>query len=64
MYLEIQEVARLIYQYRTSLVNIKQHVASLLTNEHKKMNKTNLLNAFEDFFDAAIAGNQSDILAG
>jgi hypothetical protein len=64
MYLEIQEVARLIYQYRTSLVNIKQHVASLLTNEHKKMNKKNLLNTFERFFDATIAENQSDILTG
>ena len=49
MYLEIQEVARLIYHYRDSLINIKQHVSSLLTNEHKKMNKKNLLNAFEDF---------------
>ena len=62
MYLEIQEVARLIYNYRDSLVNIKQHVTSLLTNEHKKMNKKNLLNAFEDFFDAAITENQSNIL--
>ncbi len=62
MYLEIQEVARLIYNYRDSLVNTKQHVTSLLTNEHKKMNKKNLLNAFEDFFDAAITENQSTIL--
>jgi hypothetical protein len=62
MYLEIQEVARLIYNYRDSLVNIKQHVTSLLTNEHKKMNKKNLLNAFEDFFDESITGAQSNIL--
>ena len=62
MYLEIQEVARLIYNYRDSLVNIKQHVTSLLTNEHKKMNKKNLLNAFEDFFDAATTENQSNII--
>jgi len=54
MYLEIQEVARLIYSYRDSLINIKKHVSSLLTNEHKKMNKKNLLNAFEGFFDATI----------
>ena len=62
MYLEIQEVARLIYHYRDSLINIKQHVSSLLTNEHKKMNKKNLLNAFEDFFDATITEIQSNIL--
>lgn len=61
MYLEIQEVARLIYNYRDSLVNIKRYVTSLLTNEHKKMNKKNLLNAFEDFFDTIIAENQSNI---
>ncbi len=64
MYLEIQEVARLIHQYRSSLINIKQHVASLLTNEHKKMNKKNLLNTFEEIFDATIDNGQSDILTG
>ena len=57
MYLELQEVARLLYNYRDSLVNIKRYVISLLTNEHKKMNKKNLLNSFEDFFDAAITEN-------
>jgi hypothetical protein len=62
MYLEIQEVARLISNYIDPLVNIKQHVTSLLTNEHKKMNKKNLLNAFEDFFDESITGAQSNIL--
>ncbi|MDP6923592.1 MAG: hypothetical protein R2568_00845 [Candidatus Scalindua sp.] len=61
MYLELQEIARLIYKHRDDLINIKQHVTSLLTNEHKKMNKKNLLNTFEDFFDATIAENQSDI---
>ncbi len=61
MYLEMQEVARLIYQYRTSLINIKQHIASLLTNEHKNMNKKKLLNVFEGFFDATISENQLDI---
>ncbi len=54
MYLEIQNVARLIYNYRDSLLNIKMHVSSLLTKEHKKMNKNNLRNAFEDFFDITI----------
>jgi len=62
MYLEIQEVARLISNYIDPLVNIKQHVTSLLTNEHKKMNKKNLLNAFDDFFDESITGAQSNIL--
>ena len=64
MYLEIQEVARLIHQYRSSLINIKQDVASLLTNEHKKMNKKNLLNTFEGLFDGTIDKDQSDILTG
>ena len=63
MYLEIQEVARLVYNYRNSLVNTKQHVTSLLTNEHKKMNKKNLLKDFENFFDAAISEKQTNILA-
>lgn len=62
MYLEIQEVARLIYNHRDFLINIKKHVSSLLTSEHKKMNKKNLLNAFENFFDAAITKNQLNIL--
>ena len=64
MYLEIQEVARLIYHYRDSLINIKKHVSSLLTNEHKKMNKKNLLKAFEDLFDASTTETQSNILTG
>ena len=63
MYLEIQKVARLIYHYRDSLINIKKHVISLLTNEHKRMNKKNLLNSFEGFFDAAISENQTIILS-
>ena len=58
MYIEIQEVAKLIYSYRVSLKNIKKHMSSSLTIKHKSMNKKNLLNAFEDFFDAAIAENQ------
>ena len=63
MYLEIQEVARLISHYKDSLLSIKKHVLSLLTNEHKKMNKKNLLNAFEDLFDATITENRSNILS-
>ncbi len=61
MYLELQKIARLVYKHRDDLINIKQHVTSLLTNEHKKMNKKNLLNTFEDFFDTTIDENQSDI---
>jgi hypothetical protein len=57
MYLEIQEVARLIYNYRDSLIKAKKDISSLITNEHKKMNKKNLLNAFEDFFDKTITDN-------
>ncbi len=64
MYLELQEVARLLFNYRDSLVNIKRYVISLLTNEHKKMNKKNLLISFEDFFDEAITENQSDMSTG
>ncbi len=62
MYIEIQKVARLIHHYRDSLINIKKMVLSLLTNEHKKMNKKNLLNAFESLFDATIIESQSSIL--
>ncbi len=59
MCLEIQEVAELIYNYRVSLKNVKKHMSSLLTNKHKSMNKKNLLNAFEGFFDVAIAEKQT-----
>ncbi len=58
MCLEIQEVARLIYNYRAFLKSVKKHMASHLTDKHKSMNKKNLHNAFEDFFEAAIAKNQ------
>ncbi len=66
MYFELQEVARLLYNHRDSLVNIKRYVISLLTNEHKKMNKKNILISFEDFFDEAIkiAESQSDMSTG
>ncbi len=64
MYLEIQEVAKLIYNHRDSLIIAKKHVVSLLTSEHKKMNKKNLLKEFENFFEAALIENQADILTG
>ncbi len=64
MYIEIQEVARLIYHYRDSLINIKKHLLSLLTNEHKKMNKKNLLNAFENLFDTTLTESRSNLLSG
>ncbi len=59
MRLEIQEVAKLIYNYRVSLKNVKKYMSSHLTNKHKSMNKKNLLNAFEGFFEVAIAENQT-----
>lgn len=58
MYLEIQEVAKLIYNYSVSLKKIKKYMSSSLTIKHKSMNKKNLLNAFEDFFDEAIVEKQ------
>ncbi len=64
MYLEIQDVAGLIYNFRDSLMNIKKHVASLLTSEHKKMNKKNLLKDFENSFDVVISKKHANILTG
>lgn len=60
LYLEIQDVARLIYDYRISLRNIKKDACSLLTNKHKSMNKKDLLSAFENFFEISITKNQSE----
>ncbi len=51
LYLELQDVARLIYDNRVYLRNIKKQLSSLLTNKHKNMNKKELLRAFEDFFE-------------
>src|SRR3990172_7668430 len=51
LYLEIQAVARLIYDNRIFLRNSKKQVCSLLTDKHKSMNKKNLLNAFENYFE-------------
>ena len=62
LYLEIQDVARLIYDYRISLRNIKKDACSLLTNKHKSMNKKDLLSAFENLFEISITKNQSEKL--
>ena len=51
IYLELQDVARLIYNNRSILRNMKKQLSSLLTNKHKNMNKKELLNAFEGFFE-------------
>ncbi|MDR4497096.1 MAG: hypothetical protein MRK02_04105 [Candidatus Scalindua sp.] len=54
LYLEIQEVARLIYDYGKVLRNIKKHSCSLLTDKHKDMNKKELLAAFENLFEISM----------
>ena len=54
VYLEIQDVARLIYDNRDFLRNSKKQVCSLLTDKHKNMNKRNLLNVFEGFFEESL----------
>ncbi len=51
IYLELQDVARLIYDNRFILRNMKKQLSSLLTNKHKNMNKKELLSAFEGFFE-------------
>lgn len=51
LYLELQDVARLIYDDRFILRNMKRHLSSLLTNKHKNMNKKELLSVFEGFFE-------------
>jgi hypothetical protein len=54
LYLEIQEVARLIYEYGDFLRNIKKECCALLTEKHKRMNKKELLCAFEGLFENSI----------
>ncbi|HHT9139122.1 MAG TPA: hypothetical protein ACFYEK_18005 [Candidatus Wunengus sp. YC60] len=56
LYLEIQDVARLIYNYRDFLRNSKKQVSTLLTDKHRNMSKKELLNAFEGFFDIHVQG--------
>ncbi len=55
LYLEIQDVAQLIYDSRIYLRNIKKQACFLLTNEHKNMKQRELLNAFEGHFEESIA---------
>ncbi|UJS18991.1 MAG: hypothetical protein L3J17_08040 [Candidatus Jettenia sp.] len=54
LYLEIQNVARLIYDNRIILRNIKKQVCSHLTDKHKSMNQKELLNIFESYFEGSI----------
>lgn len=54
LYLEIQDVARLIYDHRDFLRNSKIQVCSLITDKHKNMNKGELLNAFECYFEESL----------
>ncbi len=54
LYLEIQDVARLIYDNRITLMEIKKQVCSSLTDKHRSMNRKELLNVFEGYFDESI----------
>jgi len=54
LYLEIQDVARLIYDNRDFLRNSKKQVCSLLTDKHKNMNKKELLNVFARYFEESL----------
>lgn len=54
LYLEIQDVARLMHDYRVPLRNSKKQVCSLLTNKHKSMNQKELLNAFKGYFEDSV----------
>ncbi len=54
MYLEIQNVARLIYDNREFLRNNRRQACSLLTKQHKGMNQKELLDIFERYFEESI----------
>jgi len=54
LYLEIQAVARLIYDNGIFLRNSRKQICSLLTDKHKSMNKRKLLNAFEGYFEESL----------
>ncbi|NUO09463.1 MAG: hypothetical protein HUU08_12425 [Candidatus Brocadia sp.] len=54
LHLEIQAVARLLYDNRMLLRAIKKQGCSLLTNRHKDMHQKELLNTFEGYFEGAI----------
>lgn len=51
IYLEIQDVARLIYDNKEFLRDTKKRVCSLLTVKHKAMNQKALLGVFERHFE-------------
>ena len=58
-YMEIQDVARLIYDCRIFFRDIKKQVCSLLTDKHESMNQKELLNALESYFEeSTIKANQ------
>ncbi len=54
LYLEIQDVARLIYDNRITLTEIKNKVCSFLSDKHRSMNQKGLLNVFEGYFEELI----------
>ncbi|QQR67436.1 MAG: hypothetical protein IPI25_04250 [Candidatus Brocadia sp.] len=54
LHLEIQAVARLLYDNRMLLRAIKKQGCFLLTNKHKDMHQKELLNTFEGYFEGAI----------
>lgn len=49
--LEIQDVARLLYDHRRSLRDVKKQACSRLTTQHERMNQKELLNVFEGYFE-------------
>lgn len=51
LYLEIQDVARLVYDNRIFLRERKKQVCSRLTDKHRNMNKKELLNVLDGFFE-------------
>lgn len=53
--LEIQDVARFIYDHRGILRKIKKKVCSHLTARHKNMKQKELLNTFKGYFDESMA---------
>lgn len=55
LYLEIQDVARFIYDHRNILRTIKKQVCSQLTAKHKNMKQKELLNTFKDYFEESMA---------
>ncbi|BBO16903.1 conserved hypothetical protein [Candidatus Brocadia pituitae] len=55
LYLEIQEVARLLYDNKILLRSIKREGCDLLTHKHKDMNQKEVLNTFEGYFAGSIA---------